>query len=145
MDINDPLAAVLGIDLADSEQRRGAELAYQDQNWMAALVRFRRASNLTQEDVAERMKTSQEAVSRFEKLGNDPRVSTVRRYAMAIGADYSHTVPEAPTRAEITAATWNGAFTYIVTGVRQYGKSGSSSDVDVRPLSADTAGLAGVG
>jgi transcriptional regulator with XRE-family HTH domain len=98
MDVNDPLAAALGIDLNDAEERRGIELAYEDQHWLASLVRIRRASSLTQQDVAERMKTSQEAVSRFEKLGNDPRLSTIRRYAMAIGIgsdQYGHK-PVAP-------------------------------------------------
>jgi DNA-binding XRE family transcriptional regulator len=108
MDVNDPLAAALGIDLGNAEERRGAELAYEDQHWLASLVRVRRASTLTQKEIAERMQTSQEAVSRLEKLGNDPRLSTIRRYALAVGIGYRHElvdVPAAeaqPTRMNVT-------------------------------------------
>jgi DNA-binding FadR family transcriptional regulator len=40
----------------------------------------------TQEAVAEAMQTSQSAVARLEKGGGDPKVSTLERYATAIGA-----------------------------------------------------------
>jgi transcriptional regulator with XRE-family HTH domain len=52
---------------------------------VADLVAGRRTLGLTQTDVAERMGTSQSAVARLEALGADARVSTLERYAAALG------------------------------------------------------------
>jgi transcriptional regulator with XRE-family HTH domain len=136
MDVNDPLAAALGIDLSDAEGRRGIELAYEDQHWLASLVRFRRASRLTQQDVAERMKTSQEAVSRFEKLGNDPRLSTIRRYAMAIGIgsdQYGHKPVEAPREAASPPVGNVLVLQFSQAGSRAAVMAGTSAGPNVRP------------
>jgi predicted transcriptional regulator len=52
------------------------------------LVRARRESELSQTEVAARMGTSQSAVARLESGDLDARLSTVERYAAALG----HTV-----------------------------------------------------
>jgi transcriptional regulator with XRE-family HTH domain len=52
---------------------------------VADLVASRRTLGLTQSDVAERMGTSQSAVARFEAQGADARLSTLERYAVALG------------------------------------------------------------
>ena len=52
------------------------------------LVRARRESELSQTEVAARMGTSQSAVARLERGDLDARLSTVERYAAALG----HTV-----------------------------------------------------
>jgi predicted transcriptional regulator len=49
------------------------------------LVRARRESELSQTDVAARMGTSQSAVARLESGELDARLSTVERYAAALG------------------------------------------------------------
>lgn len=49
------------------------------------LAEMRAGANLTQQDVAQRMETSQPAVARMETGGVDPRLSTVQRYAASIG------------------------------------------------------------
>ena len=49
------------------------------------LAAHRRAAALSQETVAERMGTSQPAVARLEAGEVDVRLSTVERYAAAIG------------------------------------------------------------
>jgi transcriptional regulator with XRE-family HTH domain len=48
--------------------------------------------------VADRMGRDKAAVSNFERLSADPHLSTIRRYAAAIGAMVTHTVEnfEAP-------------------------------------------------
>ena len=51
------------------------------------LVARRRAAGLSQSEVAARMGTSQPAVARFETGQADARLSTVQRYAEAIGAE----------------------------------------------------------
>jgi transcriptional regulator with XRE-family HTH domain len=61
-------------------------LALNDDQLLEALVTMRKEKNLTQEQVAERMNRSKTAVSNFERLGADPHLSTIRRYAAAIGA-----------------------------------------------------------
>lgn len=51
-----------------------------------SLVELRHRRGMTQHDVAERMGTTQSVVSHFERLGGDARISTVQRYARAVGA-----------------------------------------------------------
>lgn len=66
-----------GFDVAD-EGRRAL---------VAALVRERERLGLTQTDVAARMRTSQSAIARLETGDVDVRVSTLQRYAAAVGRD----------------------------------------------------------
>jgi transcriptional regulator with XRE-family HTH domain len=49
------------------------------------LTAHRRAAGLSQADVAERMRTSQSAVARLEANRGDLRLSTLERYARALG------------------------------------------------------------
>ena len=57
------------------------------------LVRARLQCGLTVEDVAERMGISPESVvDHMERPESDPSMSTVRRYAMAVGALVSYDV-----------------------------------------------------
>ena len=49
------------------------------------LVRARRESELSQTEIAARMGTSQSAVARLESGDLDARLSTVERYAAALG------------------------------------------------------------
>lgn len=49
------------------------------------LVRARRASQVSQTEIAARMGTSQSAVARLESGGLDARLSTLERYAAALG------------------------------------------------------------
>jgi predicted transcriptional regulator len=57
---------------------------HQDQ-MLAALVKRRRRLGLSQTAVAARMGTSQSAVARLEAGGSDPKLSTLARYAAAVG------------------------------------------------------------
>lgn len=58
----------------------------------AELVQLRRNAGLTQGDLAERMGVSQQAISKFERYDSDPKLSTVRTYANAVGALIEHRV-----------------------------------------------------
>lgn len=60
-------------------------LAINDDELLEALVAMRKSKRLTQDEVAERMNRSKTAVSNFERLGSDPHLSTIRRYAAAVG------------------------------------------------------------
>jgi transcriptional regulator with XRE-family HTH domain len=59
------------------------------------LADHRRAAGLTQVEVAERMGTSQGQVTRFES-GADTRLSTVARYAAALGVKVDWTITPVP-------------------------------------------------
>ena len=52
---------------------------------IAELVRVRRDSGLSQTEIAARMGTSQSAVARLESGELDARMSTLERYAAAVG------------------------------------------------------------
>jgi hypothetical protein len=55
------------------------------QELLAELIAERRAAGLSQAEVADRMGTSQPAVARVEAGVVDVRLSTLRRYAEAVG------------------------------------------------------------
>jgi ribosome-binding protein aMBF1 (putative translation factor) len=54
---------------------------------VAELAASRRALGLTQTEVAQRMGTSQSAVARLEAQSADARLSTLERYAAALGRE----------------------------------------------------------
>lgn len=60
---------------------------------MSVLVALRKANRLSQQQVADRMGTAQSAVSELENgTGGETRVSTLARYAEAVGAELKVTV-----------------------------------------------------
>ncbi|MER6936697.1 helix-turn-helix transcriptional regulator [Nocardioides sp. NPDC127514] len=88
------LDELLPEEFASPEERLALDLAREDQVLLAKLIEARRASGLSQEQVAERLGLSQATISAFERLGNDPHLSTVRRYARAVGVMIRHHVGE---------------------------------------------------
>lgn len=71
---------------------RAAHLATSDEALMSALIEARRSAGLSQRDVAEILGIKQPTVARFERHDSDPHLSTVRRYALAVGAHVRHEV-----------------------------------------------------
>jgi predicted transcriptional regulator len=61
------------------------DLADRRRELIDELVRARRESELSQTEIAARMGTSQSAVARLESGALDARLSTVERYAAALG------------------------------------------------------------
>lgn len=61
------------------------EMAESRRRLLGELVTQRRALGLSQTEVAARMGTSQSAVARLEALAGDVRLSTLERYAEAVG------------------------------------------------------------
>ncbi len=47
----------------------------------------RKTAGLTQEEVARRLNTTKSAISRLENHADEVRLSTLKRYAEAVGAD----------------------------------------------------------
>lgn len=85
------LAALSGGPLTRA-QRRAKELAKADYRLLFGLIQARRDRGMTQQDVAELLGISQPAVAAFERQDADPKLSTIRRYAHAVGAAVRHTV-----------------------------------------------------
>jgi len=85
---------LLGVDLSSPSQRLALELAENDAYLIRNLVELRIQLGLNQQDVADRLGISQSTVSTFEGHDNDPKLSTIRRYAHAIGAIISHSVED---------------------------------------------------
>jgi len=61
------------------------EAHLQRRRFQRALAEHRQAVGLSQTEVARRMGTSQSAVARLEAAEIDAKVSTLQRYALAIG------------------------------------------------------------
>jgi ribosome-binding protein aMBF1 (putative translation factor) len=57
---------------------------------VASLAERRRSMGLSQTLVAARMGTSQSALARIEAGESDPRLSTIERYALALGDELAH-------------------------------------------------------
>lgn len=51
------------------------------------LIEMRRLAGLTQTDVARRMGITQATVAGLETAAHDPKLSTMQRYARAVGAE----------------------------------------------------------
>jgi transcriptional regulator with XRE-family HTH domain len=93
VDLND-LDRFLGIDSSNPLDARARALVEADGKLLDELVDMRKSKKLTQAEVAERMEITQGAVARVESGDRDPRLSTLRRYAMAVGALVSHSVDD---------------------------------------------------
>lgn len=93
----DDIARDAGVDTSSVEYRLATALAEADGDLLGQLVEARRAKGLTQQVVAERMRRDKSAVSNFERLGTDPHLSTIRRYAAAVGVMINHDVRDFDT------------------------------------------------
>jgi len=71
----------------DPEFAEGLELGYADFKIGVLLRQARETAGLTQEEVARRLHTKKSAISRIENHADDVRLSTLRRYAEAVGAN----------------------------------------------------------
>ena len=71
---------------------RSDALVRADRLLMQELIALRNARPLSQEVIGDRMGVSQSAVSQFERYDSNPTLSSIRRYALAIGARVEHRV-----------------------------------------------------
>ena len=159
MDGLDELERAAGLDPDSPDYRLRRQLAEADDELIERLVQLRKDKGLTQKVVAERMKRDVAAVSNFERLRADPHLSTIRRYAAAIGASITHQVVDvdAPSDSSfpddrsgagrITFAEWNSVLQlfeqmdtdqyeqflshFSVAGARQRKQADQASDASV--------------
>ena len=71
----------------DSKFIENFEGGYTDFKIGVILRQTREAAGLTQEEVARKLQTRKSAILRIENHANDVRLSTLRRYADAVGAN----------------------------------------------------------
>lgn len=74
----------------NSEFPEMVEAALRARRLLRSLAERRRDLGLSQTAVAARMRTSQSALARLEGGEADPRISTVERYALAMGEELEH-------------------------------------------------------
>lgn len=93
-------------------------LAREHRRLRAELVRVRQESGLTQADVAELLGTSPQAVSKLERYDADPKLSTLARYANAVGALIEHrvTVDRGQSRVLAASSGWGEVRTTVKIG-----------------------------
>lgn len=99
--MGDELFQLLGTDGRDARVRAAAEDAADAERLVDTLVEMRTEQGITQADLAERMETTQSAVSKFERAGGDPRLSTLQRYARAVNARLRWVVSTSPREGDI--------------------------------------------
>lgn len=90
------LDELLGEEYDTRENQLYLDLAREDQALLAKLVEIRRA-RMSQEDVAKILGLTQATISAFERVGNDPKLSSIRRYAKAIDVLIRHQVDPKPS------------------------------------------------
>lgn len=71
----------------DAEFAEGFDLGYTDFKIGVLLRQAREAAGLTQEQVARQLGTQKSAISWMENHAEDVRLSTLRAYAQAVGAN----------------------------------------------------------
>ena len=67
-------------------------LVESDYQFIQELIASRLQSGLSQEEVGIRMGVSQPSVAAFEAADSNPTMSTIRRYALAVGVHISHEI-----------------------------------------------------
>lgn len=82
---------------------------------LRGLVEHRREHHLSQETVAERMGVSQPTVAAFERYDANPTLSTIRRYALAVGVRLRTEVTDdcVQHRRRPEGGTWTITFDYV--------------------------------
>lgn len=76
----------------DPEVALAEALAEADHRMLRELIALRKRRGLTQQELADHFGISQATVAAFERYDNDPKLSTVRRYAQGVGARIEHGV-----------------------------------------------------
>jgi HTH-type transcriptional regulator/antitoxin HipB len=69
----------------DPEFTRGFESGYAEFKIGVMLRQAREEAGLTQEELARRLRTRKSAISRIENHAEDIRLSTLKKYAVAVG------------------------------------------------------------
>jgi ribosome-binding protein aMBF1 (putative translation factor) len=91
-----PLAEILGIDPESPIQALAYELARGDYEFQFELIQRRKAAGIPRKVLAERLGVTIKWVDEFEAYWHDPKLSEIRRYALAIGVNVQHKITDPP-------------------------------------------------
>lgn len=80
----------------DVEFAENYDVGYADFKIGVILRMARESAGLTQEEVARRLRTKKSAISRIENHADDVRLSTLHRYADAVGANLQIRLASSP-------------------------------------------------
>jgi len=80
----------------DPEFAENYDVGYSDFKIGVVLRQAREAAGLTQDQVARKLRTKKSAISRIENHADDVRLSTIRRYAKAVGANLQIRLSNSP-------------------------------------------------
>ncbi|WP_182354394.1 helix-turn-helix transcriptional regulator [Flaviflexus huanghaiensis] len=83
------LYAELGIDPTEPGMRSAIDMERQRRSLMRKLIEIRNSRGLNTSDVAKELQISPQAAARIEAGNRDARLSTITRYAIAVGAHVS--------------------------------------------------------
>ncbi|MGA7791768.1 MAG: helix-turn-helix domain-containing protein [Candidatus Acidiferrales bacterium] len=86
---------------AQSEIRKGTAAILAEME----LADLREALQIRQVDLAKKLETTQAAISRLETTNQDPKISTLRNYALAIGGELEVSVKIADRHISLTNFT----------------------------------------
>ena len=96
----------LELDTETPSEKRARLLARNDSDLLSDLVALRKSKKITQAVLAERLGLTQATIASFESYDSDPKLSTIRRYAHALGALVKHVV-EADEGQYSNGETWH--------------------------------------
>lgn len=88
------LDELLGIDPENDMVRRAEALHNSNADMLAELISLRKKRGWSQEKIASLMGVTQPTVAAFEHYDNDPKLSTIERYANAVEALVLHQVED---------------------------------------------------
>ncbi len=102
--------AIFISDPENVQQILASDLINQTQDLLADLISQRKAKGMTQSDVADAIGITRTAITAFERYDGDPKLSTIVRYAMAVGAKISIDVTDGLRWAEQerVRSAWSG-------------------------------------
>lgn len=130
--MRDELDDLLGIDSDDPTQQLAHDLVAADRELLRELVAHRNRLGLSQLEVGRRMGVTQPAVAAFERADADPKLSTIRRYALAVGILVRHALTPRLTSA-------SSLISHVTSSTT--GTTVAESDVHVRPRSRFVVGV----
>jgi transcriptional regulator with XRE-family HTH domain len=105
---------LLGVNPDDPHVRDAMMDARDAERLIDTLVELRRRLEITQSELAQDMETTQSAVSKFERAGGDPHLSTLQRYARTVGARLRFAIDASPKQ----TPTWQASYR-ISAGMEQ--------------------------
>lgn len=124
LDDTDELESLLRDELEDPAFRGAYEDAEARSKVLAELARVRRAMHSSQAHTAEIMGTTQSAISELEGGTSDPRLSTLQRYARAVGCALELGVAQPLTANELTYVFFESKLNAVlVTELARVGNS----------------------